>query len=80
MKLKIEVQVKFVLNTFSVLEAVALNDHQQRWSHETDDKMKPTEAQLLAAADAIEVFKSLANVDTALPSTSVKLYYFLGQT
>ncbi len=56
----------------SVLEAVALNDHTQRWSLEKDDKMRPTEEQLLGAADAVEDLKALLNFEqAAAPSARV---------
>ena len=47
----------------SVLEAVALNDHTQRWSLEKDDKMRPGQEQLLGAADAVEDLKAALHLD-----------------
>ena len=56
----------------SVLEAVALNDHTQRWSLEKDDKMRPSEEQLLGAADAVEDLGSSLHLDqTAAPASKV---------
>lgn len=46
-----------------MLEAVALNDHTQRWSLEKDDRMRPGEEQLLGAAAAAEDLRAALHMD-----------------